>query len=189
MLAASSAVAQDDLRELVPGSNDLTLETRDYGSDAVDLDVATRDLELATRDLVAPVLDMIRVTTAPKQVKIELPADVLFDFDRSDIRPDAAIALLAAADLLRKGVRGPVKIDGHTDSKGAADYNLKLSKDRAKSVQIWLSENGNLPQGMRFTLTGYGANKPAVPNTKPDGSDDPEGQQVNRRVEITFTPK
>jgi outer membrane protein OmpA-like peptidoglycan-associated protein len=118
-----------------------------------------------------------------------LPADVLFDFDKSEIRPDAVLALAAAADLLRKGVNGAIKIDGHTDSKGASAYNLKLSQDRARSVQAWFVKNGGLPANQRYTLTGYGATRPKVPNVKPDGSDDPANRQINRRVEITFTPR
>jgi outer membrane protein OmpA-like peptidoglycan-associated protein len=171
--------------------------TRDFSGETVDLATttvdfsaaATRDLKATTLDLVGPVQDMLTVSQAQKVVKIELPADVLFDFDKSEIRPDAAIALGAAADLLRKGVTGPVKIDGHTDSKGTVAYNQKLSQDRANSVKAWLTKNGKLPATVAYTLTGYGATRPKVPNTKPDGSDDPGGRQLNRRVEITFTTK
>jgi outer membrane protein OmpA-like peptidoglycan-associated protein len=104
--------------------------TLEIAGEALDIDLPAKDLMPEVRDLAAPVLplvlpvqEMIKVTTAAREVKIELPADVLFDFDKSDIRPDAAVALAAAADLLRKGVNGAVKIDGHTDSKGAVAYN------------------------------------------------------------------
>jgi outer membrane protein OmpA-like peptidoglycan-associated protein len=170
-------------------TRDVAGKTAEITAKTVDVGAATLDLKAGTLDLVGRVQDMITVSQAQKTVKIELPADVLFDFDKSDIRPDAAVALAAAADLLRKGVTGAVKIDGHTDSKGTAAYNQKLSQDRAKSVQAWFGKNGNLPKTVAFTLTGYGATRPKVPNTKPDGSDDPVGRQTNRRVEITFTTK
>jgi outer membrane protein OmpA-like peptidoglycan-associated protein len=52
-------------------------------------------------------------------------------------------------------------------------------------VQKWLVEREGL-RGMRFQTKGFGAERPVAPNAKPDGSDDPEGRQKNRRVEIVF---
>src|SRR4051812_32030742 len=120
LVLVSPALAQEETRTIAG-------ETRNVAGGAVDLTAGTLDLAAVIRDLVLPVQDMITVTQTAKVVKIELPADVLFDFDKAEIRPDAAVALGAAADLLRKGVNGAVKIDGHTDSKGAAAYNQKLS--------------------------------------------------------------
>lgn len=164
-------------------------QTLDISGRSETVSGAVIDLVAPTRDLIPRVQDMITVTQVQKEVKIELPADVLFDFDKADIRPEAAIALSAAADLLKKGTVGAIKIDGHTDSKGAAAYNLTLSQNRARSVQAWFAKNGGLPANQAFALTGYGATRPKVPNAFPDGSDNPDGRQTNRRVEITFTPR
>jgi outer membrane protein OmpA-like peptidoglycan-associated protein len=188
-LMASPALAQERTRAIAGETVDLTLGTETLIADIENLVPGIVDIAGATRDLVLPVQEMIVVTQTAKVVKIELPADVLFDFDKAEIRPDAAVALGAAADLLRKGVNGAVKIDGHTDSKGAAAYNQKLSTDRARSVQTWFTKNGALPASLKYTLTGFGATKPRAPNAKPDGSDNPDGRQLNRRVEITFTTK
>jgi outer membrane protein OmpA-like peptidoglycan-associated protein len=125
------------------------------------------------------------VTVTPKEVRIELPADILFDFDKSNIRPSAADALKKAAALLRERAKGVVRIEGHTDSKGNPSYNQKLSERRAESVRLWLVEREGL-SNMKFVTQGFGATRPKVPNTKPDGSDDPDGRQTNRRVEIVF---
>lgn len=125
------------------------------------------------------------VTVTAQQVRIELPADILFDFDKSDIRPSAADALKKAAILLRERAKGVVRIEGHTDSKGNAPYNQKLSERRAESVRKWFLEREGLT-GFKFATQGFGATRPKVPNTKPDGADDPEGRQINRRVEIVF---
>lgn len=126
-----------------------------------------------------------KVTVTPQEIRIELPADILFDFDKADIRPSAADALKKAAALLRERAKGPVRIEGHTDAKGNATYNQKLSERRAESVRKWLVEREGLAS-LKFAIEGFGATRPKVPNTKPDGSDDPDGRQINRRVEIVF---
>ncbi len=87
--------------------------------------------------------------------------------------------------MISQTVKGTVRIEGHTDSKGAPAYNQKLSEQRAASVKNWLVEHGGLKK-VGFQTKGFGASNPAAPNTKPDGSDDPEGRQKNRRVEIVF---
>lgn len=125
------------------------------------------------------------VTVTPQEVHIELPADILFDFDKADIRPSAADALKKVAALLRERAKGGVRVEGHTDSKGNAPYNQKLSERRAEAVRKWLVEREGL-SNIKFVTQGFGATRPKVPNTKPDGSDDPDGRQINRRVEIVF---
>jgi outer membrane protein OmpA-like peptidoglycan-associated protein len=141
-----------------------------------------------TRPLVFEVVDLYRVVETAKEITIELPADVLFDFDKFDIRPDAALSLQAAARILREQAKGPVRIEGHTDAKGAAAYNRTLSEKRAQSVKQWLTAKEGLTT-VNFTITGLGATKPAAPNTNADGSDNPGGRQKNRRVAIVFAKK
>ena len=150
-----------------------------------DLVFKTQDLVFKTQDLVFKVEDLYRVVETATETTIELPADVLFDFDKADIRPDAAMALKEAAGLLREKAKGPVRVEGHTDAKGSASYNQKLSEQRAQSVRQWLIDKEGL-SGLSFTIKSFGATKPAVPNTNPDGSDSPEGRQKNRRVALVF---
>ena len=126
-----------------------------------------------------------RVTVTPQEVRIELPSDILFDFDKAEIRPNAADALKKAAAVLRERAKGPVRIEGHTDAKGSPSYNQKLSEGRADSVRNWLVQREGLT-AVKFMTQGLGATRPKVSNTKPDGSDDPDGRQINRRVEIAF---
>jgi outer membrane protein OmpA-like peptidoglycan-associated protein len=130
-------------------------------------------------------VESLQVRETATEVRIELPADILFDFDKADIRATAAPALKQAAELIRTGARGTVTIEGRTDAKGAAGYNQKLSERRSASVGKWLVERENL-HGVRFQIKGFGATRPVAPNTKPTGADDPEGRQKNRRVEIVF---
>ena len=117
------------------------------------------------------------------EVRIELAADVLFDFDKADILLKAQDALKQVAGVIREKAKGVVHIEGHTDSKGTDAYNQKLSERRANAVKDWLVNKEGL-KSVRFETRGLGAKKPVAPNAKPDGSDDPEGRQKNRRVEI-----
>ncbi len=140
-----------------------------------------------TESLVGQVQEL-QVKETATETRIELPADILFDFDKADIRPAAAAALKQAADVIRKGAKGTVRIEGHTDGKGKPDYNKKLSERRSASVQKWLADREGL-KAIKFAVQGFGATKPVAPNANADGSDDPEGRQKNRRVEIVFGRK
>jgi len=140
------------------------------------------DLVFTVKDTGGKIQDL-RVKETKSEIRIELAADVLFDFDKADIRPDAQGALKQAAAIIRGKAKGVVRIEGHTDSKGSASYNQKLSERRANSVKDWLVKNEGL-KDVKFETKGFGSKKPVEPNTKPDGSDDPEGRQKNRRVEI-----
>jgi outer membrane protein OmpA-like peptidoglycan-associated protein len=165
---------------------------------SANLSGARLDLLFATENLtIGPPLDLVlrvdnvggqvqalQVRETATETRIELPADILFDFDKADIRPAAEAALRQAAEVIRKGARGTVRVEGHTDAKGSPAYNKKLSERRAASVQKWLTEREGLRA--RFAIAGFGAERPVAPNAKPNGADDPEGRQKNRRVEIVF---
>ena len=110
------------------------------------------------------------------QIVVDLPADVLFDFDKSDIRADAAAALAKLAVIIRAQPKGRTRIEGHTDSKGDDAYNQKLSERRAESVKRWLVEKEGL-DGSRMTTKGWGEAKPVAPN------DTDANRQKNRRVQ------
>jgi outer membrane protein OmpA-like peptidoglycan-associated protein len=152
-----------------------------------------RDLEFPIRELLLRVQDLagrvqaLQVRETATETRIELPADILFDFDKADIRRAAEPALAQAAEIIRQGAKGTVRIEGHTDAKGASAYNAKLSQRRAAAVQKWLVDREAVKG--RFASSGFGAQRPVAPNTRPDGSDDPEGRQKNRRVEIVFSRK
>ncbi len=110
-----------------------------------------------------------------------MPADILFDFDKAEIRPTAKSALHEVAQLLHERAHGPVMIKGYTDALGSDSYNQRLSERRAFAVKLWLRTNEGLSD-MAFTTIGFGARNPVAPNLRPDGLDDPEGRQRNRRV-------
>lgn len=143
----------------------------------LDIEGVALGIDAALRDLGAKVTE--------HEIRIELAADVLFDFDRAELRPDALASLRKLAAVVAAHPGRPVRIDGHTDAKGADDYNRALSEQRARSVEAWLTGPGGIDAG-RIRTRGLGETQPKVPNTKPDGSDDPVGRQRNRRVEITI---
>ncbi len=116
-------------------------------------------------------------------VVIDAAGDVLFDFDRADIRRDAADVLAAIAERIRRMGPAAVEITGHTDSRGSLAYNQALSERRAAAVAAYFAG----PLGIRgpaLLLRGMGETEPRRPNAYPDGSDNPIGRQANRRVEI-----
>jgi len=117
-------------------------------------------------------------------IVVDLPADVLFDFDKALIRPDAGPALSKAAEVLKSYPTAKITIGGHTDAKGDDAYNKALSLRRAKAVADRLTG----PAGRPLVAEGFGETRPVAPNARPDGSDDPDGRQKNRRVEIRITP-
>ena len=140
------------------------------------------DLQFRTEPVLGKV-QALEVKETATEIRIEMPADVLFDFDKADIRPEAAAVLSQAAESVRRYGKGEVMIEGHTDAKGSDEYNQRLSERRAEAVKRWLQEQGGL-KGLSLQTQGWGAKRPVAPNRKPDGSDDPEGRQKNRRVEI-----
>jgi outer membrane protein OmpA-like peptidoglycan-associated protein len=142
------------------------------------------DLVFHVEDLGGKVQDL-QVKETGEEIRIDLAADVLFDFDKADLRPAAQQTLHQAADIIRQKSKGTVRIEGHTDSKGNDAYNQKLSERRAASVKTWFTDREGL-RNVQFSTQGFGAKKPVASNTQPDGSDDPEGRQKNRRVEIVI---
>jgi len=125
----------------------------------------------------------LQVRQTGNEVRIQLAADVLFDFDKATILPKAESTLQQAAQIIRDKAKGAVRIEGYTDAKGSDAYNQRLSDRRAAAVKDWFVNRGGL-RNVTFATKGFGAQNPVAPNKKPDGSDDPQGRAKNRRVEI-----
>jgi outer membrane protein OmpA-like peptidoglycan-associated protein len=140
------------------------------------------NLKYPVEDLGGKVQSLQMKETAT-EIRIELAADVLFDFDKFTLLPKAQGALKQVAGVIGEKAKGVVQIEGHTDSKGSDSYNERLSDRRANAVKDWLINKEGL-KNVKFETRGFGSRKPVSPNTKPDGSDNPEGRQKNRRVEI-----
>ena len=138
----------------------------------------------ASEPLISPLLC---TTSGPagsggqKTVQIRLPSDVLFEFAKADLTPAAQGAIAAVDDEIGAG-RGTVTIEGHTDAFGDDASNQTLSERRAEAVRGALE--AVLGGSFSYRAVGFGETRPVAPNTRPDGSDDPDGRALNRRVVI-----
>jgi len=103
--------------------------------------------------------------------------NIYFDFDKYDIRPDAAAELDRLVTILQQNPSLRILIGAHTDTNGSEAYNLKLSNNRAKSVVDYLTQKGIQPK--RLSWIGYGESQPLI---YPELSDADE--QANRRAEF-----
>jgi OOP family OmpA-OmpF porin len=102
--------------------------------------------------------------------------NVLFDFDKDVIKPDAYSLLDDVVKILEKNPVMSVELQGHCDNVGTADYNMDLSMRRAHAVKNYLVGKGILKN--RMGTEGFGFTRPVALN----GTD--TGRSLNRRVEI-----
>jgi OOP family OmpA-OmpF porin len=102
--------------------------------------------------------------------------NVLFDFDKTAVKPDGAKILDRLIVFLKENSDKRVDLEGHTDSVGTDQYNQTLSEKRAASVKEYLTSRG-VAAG-RVTTKGFGESKPIADNKTADG------RAKNRRVEI-----
>ncbi len=108
--------------------------------------------------------------------------NVFFDFDKYDLRPESYVELDRVVGFLNEYPNIEIEMSAHTDSKGADDYNMTLSDNRARSVMDYIISRGIAKT--RIISQGYGETKPVAANSHADGTDNPEGRQLNRRVEF-----
>ncbi|HEX6203728.1 MAG TPA: OmpA family protein, partial [Thermoanaerobaculia bacterium] len=134
---------------------------------------------VATVEEVRRAMSELGARESALEVRVELPADVLFDHDRAEIRPDAAAALGHLATLIRAHSGATCRLEGHTDSAGGDAYNQRLSERRAAAVERWLVEREGIEAG-RLAPRGWGEARPVASN------DTAEGRQRNRRVEAVI---
>lgn len=115
--------------------------------------------------------------------KITFPDDVLFAFDKADIRPGASVSLEQAARIIKSNAPQTLRIEGHTDGLGSIQHNLELSRHRSEAVRSWLINEGRI-NTVEFSIVPKGSSEPIFSETRADGTDDPEARARNRRVVI-----
>jgi len=139
---------------------------------AQDIGGKVSDLQSKVLDLVFNVQDMggnvqsLDIKETPTELRIDLAAEVLFDFDKADILPKAQQTLTQAAQIIRDRAKGEVRIYGYTDAKGSDPYNQKLSERRAEAVKAWFIKDAKI-QNVKFVTEGFGAKNPVAPNANP----------------------
>jgi peptidoglycan-associated lipoprotein len=130
-----------------------------------------------------PVQDVVVSAAAPQdamspvaEIRLET---VYFDFDKSDLRQDTRDVLSKNAEVILKTLAGAkIQIEGHTDERGSAEYNLALGERRAKSAQQYLTTLG--VKAENTSVISYGEEKPAV------AGDDEGAWAKNRRAEFVI---
>ncbi len=108
--------------------------------------------------------------------------NIFFDYGKATLRDASVAELNRLIKLLNDVPTLKIEISGHTDSKGSAEFNKTLSANRAKAVVKFIVDKG--VSSDRLKAMGYGEERPMAPNQNADGSDNPGGRQLNRRVEF-----
>jgi len=106
---------------------------------------------------------------------------IYFDYDKDNIRPDAAIELAKVVEVLKDYPRMKIDVRSHTDSRGSDSYNLKLSERRARSTGQWIIAQGI--DASRVTYKGYGETQ-LVNGCKNGVKCSDEQHEENRRSEF-----
>ncbi|WP_312490046.1 OmpA family protein [Sphingomonas sp.] len=145
---------------------------------AIDNGAAAED-RAETKSIIRPDIE-----PAPTPTPTPEPIDLTIPFPAKGAKPDAAGAALLDTLLANPtyALGGPITIWGHSDSSGSDQSNLTASRKRAESARDYLVQKGTAPE--RITVIAMGEATPIAPNRKRDGTDDPEGRDKNRRVEI-----
>jgi outer membrane protein OmpA-like peptidoglycan-associated protein len=140
---------------------------------------AQRDKAETQRQLFQSLSTILETRREARGLIVSL-SDVLFDFDRASLTPGAREKLSKLSGLLL-AYPGAYRIDveGHTDSIGSYDYNMRLSRDRAEGVRFYLLQAG-IPAGRMGSASGYADTRPVATNASASG------RQLNRRVEIVI---
>jgi outer membrane protein OmpA-like peptidoglycan-associated protein len=120
-----------------------------------------------------------KVERVGEGIVVEFSDKILFGFDRSYLSAGASTNLNKLVEVLNSYPDTDIEIQGHTDSKGADDYNLKLSERRASSVANFLRGKG--VASSRVRIKGYGETAPVASN------DTEDGRSQNRRVDFLIT--
>ena len=122
----------------------------------------------------------VSITRDGDNITLNMPGNVTFATNSSDLRPDFFSTLQSVAIVLKEFDKTILEVAGHTDNVGADQYNQALSQRRASSVASYLESQGILTQ--RMMTVGAGETHPIASN------DSEDGRQANRRVELTLEP-
>lgn len=122
----------------------------------------------------------VSVTRQGDSIILNMPSNITFDTDKSDVKADFYQVLNSVALVFKEYDKTIIDVTGHTDSDGSDTYNQQLSERRAASVANYLVAQGLRPA--RFQVLGMGEAMPVASNNTD------AGKAMNRRVEIKITP-
>lgn len=171
-----AAIRQDQDERIDP----LTLKTTDTfpGDGSLAGDESTADSIPIREDKTASVWPV------PDPEEYFVLNSIQFGFD-SDAMDESVIAEAQRVfEVMHKNPGIRLQLTGHTDAVGADDYNQRLSEQRAQSIADYLIANGI--QSSRLNVTAAGETRPIAINKYEDGTDSPDGRQLNRHVSLKF---
>ncbi|QNH62196.1 OmpA family protein [Hymenobacter sediminicola] len=128
-------------------------------------------------DVRLPVALTLTEIVKNKAIRVE---NIFYDYDKADIRPDAAAELDKLVETLNDNPKITIELSSHTDSRGKDAYNQTLSQKRAQSAVDYIISKGI--DKSRITAKGYGETRPEIKNAKTE-----EQYQRNRRTEFKVT--
>lgn len=135
--------------------------------------------------LVSPILSVTETggdgPSVGGPMELVLSGDVLFEFGSARLSGGARAAVALIAEQVER-TSGTFTVAGHTDSVDDDASNQTLSEQRAAAVRDALQ--AELGAGFSYEAVGFGESRPVAANQKADGSDDPDGRALNRRVEV-----
>ncbi len=173
---ASIVVAQNDPQAAIEKKQaDLDRQRVELEKKSLELQQKELDLEKSRQEFQAQ--------QSGRSLSMNLSGDVLFDYDKAALKPAAEEALKKVAVVLGLFPESKVTIEGYTDAKGTPAANMQVAIERAQAVKDWLANNGDVSAD-RISVHGFGEQYPVAANTKPDGTDNPLGRALNRRVSI-----
>jgi outer membrane protein OmpA-like peptidoglycan-associated protein len=123
----------------------------------------------------------LNATICDEGIKISLPAKILFDSGKSDVKAGSEESFKALKVFLSMYPEATIQINGYTDATGNTQDNLKLSEDRANAV-LQKIKGDDISKEIKFMTKGFGDAQPVAKNT------DENGRSQNRRVEIIIKP-
>jgi len=123
-------------------------------------------------------IDGAKIERVGEGIKITFDSGILFDVNKSDLKPVAKTNLENLASILNKYEDTNILIEGHTDNTGSDEYNMQLSERRSQAVANYLATLN--VDATRFTIMGYGESQPIATN------ETVEGRAQNRRVELAI---
>jgi outer membrane protein OmpA-like peptidoglycan-associated protein len=161
----------------------ITVEKKQAELEKERIELEKRNIELQKRELeLEKARQEFEAQQNGRSLRMNLSGDLLFDYDKATVKPEAEQALKKVAVVLSQFPESHVTVEGFTDSKGTQSRNLELSRERAQAVKDWLVKNGIAEANI--ATKGYGEGYPVAPNTNENGSDNPVGRALNRRVSI-----
>jgi OOP family OmpA-OmpF porin len=131
--------------------------------------------------LVNPVICLVKIKNPPYEEEKLNTLFTFFDFDKAILKDSSFLVLDSVVTVMKRFPKMEIIISAHTDNKGTDEYNVDLSKARAKACKDYLVSKG--VDADRIQTIGYGEAQPIAPN-EIDGKDNPAGRARNRRTEL-----